>query len=367
MLLKSLTLGLGFASSAFAAAVDLKVRTNPKPGCNVDNCLRAVRAVQPSTRLAQASLDCASFLGLAGAFAAAAPTDIITVMETVTVPETSTITVQSTNTIEVHITSTETSGPTKTVTLTSPPPAIFTPLDRRGNAPLLPSYATGPCSVASRFTSACACIGVASPLPPPVQQLVTTVTVTETKSFVETTVAATETTVTIVDATETVRPPMVTHVVLQFKLSVEYPSSAENPTAYVKCYSLEQGSICVASQAPGDATTFYMPSWGGSIYTLGDTRLELGGEPSVITYVRQTRPGLPGDGYESVTCSIDGMNIVTCADVAPYSDTNIWGAMKVSSPSDPYDLLLTNSEFGQRLFGQTGISCYPVTLTAIPV
>lgn len=56
----------------------------PNPGCNADNCLRAIRATNPTTRLPEASAFCSAFLSTS--IAPVTVTGTATVISTVTQP-----------------------------------------------------------------------------------------------------------------------------------------------------------------------------------------------------------------------------------------------------------------------------------------
>ncbi|KAF3923639.1 hypothetical protein ABW21_db0206205 [Orbilia brochopaga] len=376
LLIKSLALGLGIVGSASAAVVNLHARASLV--CNADNCLRAVRAAQPVTRLAEASADCSSYMGLGGLAAVAEPTtSTVTVTVTASFSETSTSTLESTSTVEVHVIATSTVQNADTLTVTSPPPSLATPFKRRDEVSQLPSWAAGPCSVASRFTSACACIGVTS-LPaidvPPPQQVVTTVTVTvsETASFVATVTSVTDVSVTVTDSTTTVTQAAATSSILAFKLSVAYPPEANKPTEYVNCDTSMEGGACFMKETIGDATTFYMPSTGGTLATHDQWQQEVGGYPDTVSFLEILPPDVWSEiGGESVKCSIDSSNKVTCAFGGSYSTTNILGSVNYEGTTDPGDyndyLLLVNSDIADETFGEKdGYKAYSITLTAIP-
>ncbi|KAF3319222.1 hypothetical protein TWF173_003671 [Orbilia oligospora] len=155
MLLKSFIVG-----SSFVALVSA--------GCNADNCLRAIRA---TSRLASASVDCASFFAI--------PT--ITYTDTLSFSETSFSTTFITKTTTIELTATTSVDTATTTTLNIAPTTTLTvqaPLRKRDEVQTIPAYAS-PCSGAVRFSSACQCIGIVSPTVTPS----TTITISTTLSF----------------------------------------------------------------------------------------------------------------------------------------------------------------------------------------
>ncbi|KAJ6263895.1 hypothetical protein Dda_0032 [Drechslerella dactyloides] len=365
LITKTLALGLGLTSSASAAAINLKARA--ALACNADNCLRALRAAQPATRLAQASADCSSFMGLGVLPVAEPATSTITTTEIVTVSETSTLTVGSTNTIYVDVTATTIVQGTETLTVTSPPPSLITPLKRRDDTPIVPAFAA-PCSGAARFTSACACIGVTS-LPgdgvPPVQQVLTTVTVTssETSSFVETITSTIDLSVARTVATTTETQAAATATLLSFKITVGFPASANRPTEYLSC----DIATCVVKPSRDDATDFYMPISGGAI-TRADG-MELAGPANTIVDVGLFPADWWGPEGQGISCSIDSMNKLSGTLAAPYANTNIWYTINYFGSNESTDnndyLLLVDSDTAQMIDGVTDVKGYPISLTAI--
>ncbi|KAF3932500.1 hypothetical protein ABW19_dt0209559 [Dactylella cylindrospora] len=167
--------------------------------CHADNCLRAIRA---TSRLAQASADCSSYL-----LTTVTP-DTVTITEYSTISEVAEETVLTTDVETFFETSTLLIPATATVeqpgtliTVTSYDPA----LKKRQVAPTIPAYAS-PCSSAPRFTSACSCIGIPGPITVTAPTPSVTVTLSTTVTYsTETEISTVETlSVTITDATVSV-------------------------------------------------------------------------------------------------------------------------------------------------------------------
>ncbi|KAK6359388.1 hypothetical protein TWF696_000548 [Orbilia brochopaga] len=177
MLLKALLIGSSFAHVALANK------------CDADNCLRALRATQIPTRLAQAQADCSSYFAI--------PT--VTYTETLTFSETESATTVVTETSIVELTVTTVVEDTSTTTLdlgTTATVTTLVPIKKRQNA-APPAYA--PACTGTRLASACLCISVSSPTVTPS----TTITVSTTLSFSTTQTDIETETISTVVATET--------------------------------------------------------------------------------------------------------------------------------------------------------------------
>ncbi|KAK6517052.1 hypothetical protein TWF506_006930 [Arthrobotrys conoides] len=213
MLFKSFIVGSSLVAHALAA------------GCNADNCLRAIRV---TSRLASASADCASFFAI--------PT--VTYTDTLSFSETSFSTTFITKTTTIELTDTTSIDTATTTTLSIAPTTTLTvnaPLRKRDGAQSIPAYAS-PCSGAVRFSSACQCIGIASPTVTPS----TTVTISTTLSFstiqtsIETsaiyTTVSTKTQTNVEVVTNTVGG-VATQTIKPFQIEVQFPG---NSVKYLK-------------------------------------------------------------------------------------------------------------------------------------
>ncbi|KAK6536709.1 hypothetical protein TWF281_000929 [Arthrobotrys megalospora] len=196
MFFKSFVLALGAASAVSATQQCAGV-------CNADLCLRALRATQISTRLAQASADCTRIVDVTYT----PPT--VTKTEYSTVSQTNTVTIPSTLVRTFYDTQTDVILATATTDQQS---TVTQYVDKRGvTAPSIsfPTYAT-PCSGFYRFSSACSCIGVTPRIiTVPTPSTTITLPVTET-SLTSVTEVVETTSVTITDATVSVTTTVTT-------------------------------------------------------------------------------------------------------------------------------------------------------------
>ncbi|KAJ6260236.1 hypothetical protein Dda_4460 [Drechslerella dactyloides] len=260
MFLKALVIGSSFVALAASAE------------CNADNCLRALR---PSTRTAQASIDCTSFFAI--------PT--VTYTDTLSFSETSTAktTITETSVIELTATSVVEATSTKTVDLgTVSTLTTFLPIRKRA-APTLPSYASA-CSgairvgaamisEAARYASACSCLGVTSPTVTPSTTVTvsttfsfsTTETITETTSI--STVVATETSTDLDVVTKTISA-IATATLKPFKIEVTYPANSGAGTKYLIPF------IRFPSSNPVYYTGFVDTIGAGATYILDGTTIK---------------------------------------------------------------------------------------------
>ncbi|KAI9148463.1 hypothetical protein HJFPF1_12295 [Paramyrothecium foliicola] len=134
--------------------------------CNPDNCLRALKAASPLTRLAEAQQDCSAYLRIQGGRGMTEAT-VTGPMVTQTIYATDV----SNQTVVDHVISIETVHNTTTLTKQETPTStayVFTTVTvdaqtllKRENAATatIPIYATA-CSGNLRYTSACSCIGI---------------------------------------------------------------------------------------------------------------------------------------------------------------------------------------------------------------
>ncbi|KAF3186676.1 hypothetical protein TWF225_004719 [Orbilia oligospora] len=193
MYIRSIVLALSAISAVSATETCARPRV-----CNTDNCLRALRATQTPTRLAQASADCTRIIDVTYTPPTVTKTEYstVTVTDISTIPSTLVETFFDTQADVIHATAT--TDLLTTITKPANKKRVVT-----SSSISFPAYAT-PCSGFYRFSSACSCIGV-TPRIITVSTPLTTVTlpVTET-SLTEITKVVETTSITITDATVSV-------------------------------------------------------------------------------------------------------------------------------------------------------------------
>ncbi|KAK6509768.1 hypothetical protein TWF481_004498 [Arthrobotrys musiformis] len=286
MLLKAFVIGSGLISLASA-------------GCAADNCLRAIRA---TARLSDASTQCSSFFAI--------PT--VTYTETLSFSETSFSTTFITKTTTIEVTASTSTDTTTTTTLQIAPTTTLTvnaALRKRGEAvPSIPAYAS-PCSGAVRFSSACLCIGVASPTVTPSTTITLSTTLSfstvqtsiETSTIYTTVTTKTQTNVNVITstvggvATQTIKP---------FQIEVTFPG---NSIKYLKPFIRFPGSNAVIYTGFAD-TRAETPWWyldGTTIRSVqGDTVTCQDGTTWGWVYARTYGP--------PCVCSIDAARKISC-------------------------------------------------------
>ncbi|KAK6520960.1 hypothetical protein TWF506_001196 [Arthrobotrys conoides] len=192
MYLRSIVLALGAISISAVSATEKCARAV----CNADNCLRALRATNTPTRLAQASADCTRIIDVTYT------PPVVTKTEYSTISQTDTSTIPSTLVKSFSDTQTDVIQATATTDLLTTI-TIQANIEKRvatSTSISFPSYAT-PCSGFYRFSSACSCIGV-TPRIITVTAPSTTVTIPVTETIVTSVTQVVDTTsVTITDAT----------------------------------------------------------------------------------------------------------------------------------------------------------------------
>ncbi|KAH8912838.1 hypothetical protein BR93DRAFT_963974 [Coniochaeta sp. PMI_546] len=287
-----------FGLAAFVSAAEAG-------SCNADNCLRAIRA---TTRLAQASIDCAAVFDVTVTPSTVTVTEYSTVSEidTVTIPTTLVQTVHDTLTTVVRVTSTVEASETVTIQ-----PA------KRAVSSDVPAYAS-PCSGVARFSTACSCIGVtaktvtaAAPsttltLPATstiftsiIEPVETACDVFEDATVTESTVAATVTSTVLTTVTPV--PQSVTGV-LQF--------TATGQSYYVTHYDSSGISYATASTNVADAIQITLDASGQLWY---GSKVAKGNPPGTSTLqLFFVDPSVATTTRTPLTCSRDSTNALTC-------------------------------------------------------
>ncbi|KAI9147026.1 hypothetical protein HJFPF1_13057 [Paramyrothecium foliicola] len=245
--------------------------------CNADNCLRALRAASPKTRLAQAQADCAAYLTVTST-PVTTVTDYDLSVATTTIVEEVTATQSVLDTFISTIRETPTSTVyTATITVTVDPAPVVS-LAKRAAAPTIPAYAS-PCSGAVRYSSACSCIGAFTATTVTAATSTTTVTlpstisttarVTSVVSTSTTTIYDTTTTVTVTDAAATVSA-IATETVTKTSTSSAAPAEPTNLLSNVGFENTESASPWVQA--------------GRSPLSLSTSVVHNGGQSAAITY-----------------------------------------------------------------------------------
>ncbi|OIW32481.1 hypothetical protein CONLIGDRAFT_630168 [Coniochaeta ligniaria NRRL 30616] len=279
--------------------------------CNADNCLRAIRA---TTRLPQASTDCAAILDVTVTPSIVTVTEYSTVLETntATIPTTLVQTVHDTLTTVVRATSTVEASETVTVQ-----PAKRAVSD--GVPACAPAYAS-PCSGLVRFSSACSCIGVTAKTVT-AAALSTTVTLPATNTISTSIIEPVETDYSTVDdatVTQTTTDATVTSTVLTTvtptpatpqSVSGRLTFTANGQTLYMTNY--DSGGILsygYASSTPDTAMQLTLDAsgqlWYGTKIAKGDTNYGTLQFFFVDPTASTTRTAF--------TCRIDASNALLC-------------------------------------------------------
>ncbi|KAF3194415.1 hypothetical protein TWF225_006958 [Orbilia oligospora] len=315
------TVAVGLSLAGTAAAGVLKPRSTLK--CNADNCLRAIRASHIPTRLAQASIDCSQFLaGIIGG-GGGEQHATYTITESATITSVSTITLPTTTTDDFHTTQTATAG-LETIIVTVPLPGGQTAKKRQAII-TIPAYASL-CSGPVRFTSACACIGVASV--PPAETCSHTETVSTTITIPATeTVYTTATETTTLATTTTATPQEIVTSVYRYRIRTFDGTTA----AYLKAL---QGPVYLVEDI-AEATYFTSGTGLGSVYSADDLALALQafGNGSNLAYVQMDDTDLSFQ-YFPIQCEVNpGGNKLDCQ----HGISNVFGRIGqnlIFGPSD---------------------------------
>ncbi|KAK6342247.1 hypothetical protein TWF730_001724 [Orbilia blumenaviensis] len=290
-------------------------------------------ACEIPTRLPQASVDCSQYMGLIGQQQHVTST----ITERTTITSSATITIDVTTTRNLTITRTFT-APENVRTEIVPLPGAGT-VKKRQPVATIPEYASW-CSGASRFTSACSCIGVTG-TPVATGTVSHTTIISSTITIPETeTVYSTETRTNTSPVTTTSTPPEIVRSVYRFKVR----GVSGGDTIYLS--SNGPGPVDVVEQNT-EATYFTVPITGGALMLDIDptTKAMAAGDGSSAASV-QFSDGDAGGSLHQLQCSLGAGNALQCS----HSGTAMfWGenfgylliSPNVGDPDFDRDLTLT--------------------------